>query len=134
MKLFKHKKQKQIDDIMIKEFGFKDNTMEITMQHPEFAIMTEGLVKYFKECGGVNYVEVGAYHEELGPFVITVQRKHGKTPAQLKTEAETERDKYKAQRDTLIEGVEMAIATIDDKQYPATHRALVYNLNKIKEG
>ena len=45
-----------------------------------------------------------------------------------------ERDKYKAQRDTLIEGVEMAIATIDDKQYPATHGALIAALNKIKEG
>jgi hypothetical protein len=45
-----------------------------------------------------------------------------------------ERDKYKAQRDALIDAVQMAVVAIDDKQYPAVHGELIAALNKIKEG
>ena len=112
-----NRKQKRIDSIMIKEFGYKNNTLDITMQHPEFVTLTKGLVKYFKESGGINYVEVGTYHPELGPFVVTVQRKHGKTPAQLTKEARDDRDQWKRRCEAAERLIHAMYAEDEDTVY-----------------
>lgn len=44
--------------------------------------------QYFVMYGGQNYLEVTVYHPELGPMIVSFQRVHGKTPNQLKQEAE----------------------------------------------
>jgi hypothetical protein len=73
-------------NILIREFEFKDNTTTMVLQHPEFARLAEGIVGFFKAKGGINYVATDMYHPELGFFEIIVQRKNGKTPAQLNME------------------------------------------------
>lgn len=73
-------------DIMIRELEFKDNTTTMVLQHPEFAHLAEGLVSFFEASGGINYVATDMYHPKLGFFEVTVQRKNGKTPAQLNME------------------------------------------------
>jgi hypothetical protein len=42
------------------------------------------------------------YHPSHGPLTVTIQRAKGKTPAQLKTEAEHERDHWKQQYVLLL--------------------------------
>lgn len=46
------------------------------------------MAEWFREQGGMNYVEVEAFHPEAGPLVFTMQRKDGKTPHELRREAE----------------------------------------------
>lgn len=47
------------------------------------------MAEWFKEQGGINYVEVQACHPRTGPLLFTMQRQEGKTPHELRCEAET---------------------------------------------
>jgi hypothetical protein len=81
--IFKRKKHIKM---FLKEMHFKDNTLEMRMENPEFVALTDGLVKMFKKAGGINYVSVSTYHPDLGMFEVTIQRQFGKTPSQLNIE------------------------------------------------
>ena len=48
------------------------------------------MAEWFWEQGGMNYVEVEAFHPETGPLIFTMQRKQGKTPHELRCEAEAQ--------------------------------------------
>jgi hypothetical protein len=49
--------------------------------------MTALMAGWFKETGGKNYVEMRAFHPDMGPFTMTIQRTHGKTPVEQRDEA-----------------------------------------------
>lgn len=51
-------------------------------------LLVAQLGDYFARHGGANFLELSMYHPDHGPLVLTIQRAHGKTPAQLKAEAE----------------------------------------------
>jgi hypothetical protein len=51
----------------------------------------------FKGSGAMNFLQVNMEHPEMGAFYVTIQRAEGKTPAQLKREAELERDVARAE-------------------------------------
>ena len=55
------------------------------------------LAEMFDQGDGANanYFEVGINHRKVGPMTLTVQRTEGKTPHQLRKEAEAERDALK---------------------------------------
>ena len=44
-------------------------------------LIAEHLAASFKAIGGTNYVQMELTHDELGPLVMTIQRKHGELPA-----------------------------------------------------
>lgn len=44
-------------------------------------LIAEHLAASFKAMGGENYVQMEMGHDELGPLVLTIQRKHGDLPA-----------------------------------------------------
>ena len=44
----------------------------------------------------LNYIEMRFHNEATGPLLLTLQRVNGKTPHQLRTEAEKERDILRA--------------------------------------
>jgi len=51
--------------------------------------LTVMLVEWFlKDAKAENYAELSVFHEETGPLAMTVQRIWGKTPHELKVEAE----------------------------------------------
>lgn len=54
-------------------------------------LMADAMVGYFKGTGGINYVEFKVHHPE-GDFILCVQRAAGKTPHELRCDAERERD------------------------------------------
>lgn len=67
--------------------------------------MADAMVTFFKGEGGVNYVETQVHHPEDGDFILSVQRAAGKTPHELRREAE-------GQRDTLTTAAQRAAAEL----------------------
>lgn len=51
-------------------------------------LLAASFAEQFKDAGAENYLELGFSHPSTGPLQVTIQRTHGKTPAQLKREAE----------------------------------------------
>ncbi len=79
---------------------------EMEVKDPErFFIDTVAypMVLFFKEIGGTNYLEMQVETDELGPLVLSIQKKWGKTPHELRKEAEAERDKALAEVKRLNE-------------------------------
>lgn len=50
------------------------------------------MVDLYQSVGGRNYVEMSIWTPECGALTLIIQRKEGKTPHQLRQEAEAERD------------------------------------------
>jgi len=61
------------------------------------------MAEWFREQGGINYVEVEAFHPETGPLVFTMQRKDGKTPHELRCEAEAQIERLQDELDGITE-------------------------------
>lgn len=57
-------------------------------------IFAESFAEQFRESGATNYVEMTleSNDAEIGELLVTLQRVQGKTPAQLRREAEAERN------------------------------------------
>lgn len=64
-------------------------------------MMAAAFAGQFKGAGGTNYVEFNFNHEETGPMTITMQRQAGRTPAQLRIDAERQRDELLAALESL---------------------------------
>lgn len=62
---------------------------ENRMQHPKVPLFIAELVETFKAMGATNYLSIGLDNPDIGPLELTIQRRHGKTAAQLKDEAES---------------------------------------------
>ena len=60
-------------------------------------MMQDGEGKYF------NYIEMTFDHKIAGPMTLSLQRKNGKTPNQLRKEAEARADRAEAERAAQIE-------------------------------
>lgn len=66
------------------------------------------MVGWFKDQGALNYVEQSFRHDELGAFTLHLQRKAGKTPSELREEAEERaRQARDALNDSLNENADL---------------------------
>lgn len=71
-------------DIVLKRAHFEDNTLQMTMQHPEFAVIARELTNYFREIGADNYMTLTLYDPAtLEAFELTLQRVKGRTVSQV---------------------------------------------------
>ncbi len=70
-------------------------------------VLGDNLAGYFHGAGGVNYVEMGLTSKHTGPLVLTLQRREGKTPAQVAGEALEQVRKLQAE---LLEASEKLLA------------------------
>jgi hypothetical protein len=98
-------------------------------------IFAGALAEVFDESGGVNFVEWEVMHPDKGPLVMTMQRKWGKTPAQLKTEVEGELETARAMLTDAIASRrdladELAIARAGNEQL---REALELGVKEISE-
>jgi hypothetical protein len=84
-----------------------ENGMTLGMSGNACQILAASFAGQFVGSGAVNFLEARMEHHEIGFFTVTIQRAEGKTPGQIKAEAE-------AQRDLLLQ----AMGTI--AQYPVT--------------
>lgn len=53
---------------------------EVSFQGEVVQVVAAGLAAAFKDAGGANYLALELEHEELGPLVLTMQRRWGKEP------------------------------------------------------
>jgi hypothetical protein len=63
---------------------------EIAVQAPIVMAMVEHLATTFKEMGGENYVCIEMNHDELGPMILSIQRRFGEMPAAKAARLEAE--------------------------------------------
>ncbi|MCF5912106.1 hypothetical protein [Aeromonas veronii] len=81
----------------ISQFG-ADDGINLSISGVAVQLLAASFAGQFKASGATNYLEMSGNHPETGPFTITMQRKHGLTPAQ-KLGAMTK------QRDVLLEAL-----------------------------
>lgn len=91
---------------------------------PEFAQMLAGAARgWLNDAGADNYVEV-TLGNAAERFAVCVQRVEGKTPHEMRVEAERERDEARAERDRLQGEVEYRSSAPDESALIAEGAAL----------
>ncbi|WP_368207648.1 hypothetical protein [Aeromonas sp. s12] len=81
----------------ISQFDANDG-VNLSISGVAVQLLAASFAGQFKASGATNYLEMSGNHPETGPFTITMQRKHGLTPAE-KLEAMTK------QRDVLLDAM-----------------------------
>lgn len=89
----------------ISQFDANDG-INLSISGVAVQLLAASFAGQFKASGATNYLEMSGNHPETGPFTITMQRKHGLTPAE-KLEAMTK------QRDVLLEALELSLAAME---------------------
>jgi hypothetical protein len=78
---------------------------EMVVEHPVFMLVAEFMRESFKACEGVNYVEwaMQAVKDPGEKYTLTMQRCGGKSPHELRADAERERDIARGEADRCRE-------------------------------
>lgn len=74
-----------------------DGKFTIDIQSTLVPMIAEHMAVAFKAMGGENYVQFELGHDELGPLVLTLQRKWGELPATIATRERARADKAEAE-------------------------------------
>ncbi|TNI85171.1 hypothetical protein [Aeromonas sobria] len=83
--------------------------LNISMSGLALQMLAASFAGQFKASGATNYLELSGSHPETGPFIITMQRKYGLTPAD-KLAAMTK------QRDVLLEALNGVQGVMNNSQ------------------
>lgn len=83
-----------VSQAAIRHFGVERGTASLDLTAPRklVAEMANAMAHMLDEAGATNYVEMKMIARDLMPYVITVRRHNGKTPHELRQQAERERD------------------------------------------
>ena len=83
--------KKQINDMVtptVKTFEYETGMIRVAFQQNVLIKrVSEELCRLLKGSGAVNYLEIEMQHGP-DPFIMTLQKRNGKTPHQLRVEAE----------------------------------------------
>jgi hypothetical protein len=90
------------------------NGWVMNLSHDVVPIIGDALAKSFEDHGGQNYVEFHC-QSKLGPLVLTLQRRFGKTPSQLKEAAEHESAQLRAALSEAVAALKAIIAVDEQK-------------------
>ncbi len=84
----------------LKHLSVEGGQLDITIEGARrvTALLAESLAKMFRDAGGTNYVQYEVRSGEHD-YILLLQLASGKTPHQLRQEAERERDEARADRD-----------------------------------
>lgn len=74
-----------------------DGKFTIDIQSTMIPMIAEHMAVAFKAMGGENYVQFELGHEELGPLVLTLQRKWGELPATIASREKARAEKAEAE-------------------------------------
>lgn len=88
--------------------------MSINLSGIACQVLAASFAGQFVGSQAVNYLEVHMGHPETGEFNVTIQRKEGKTPGQMKAEVEQQRDQLLAALERIINACDEC-ETDDDK-------------------
>lgn len=67
--------------MVLKHLELCDGSFDLAAQAPIVMVMVEHLAEAFKAMGGDNYVCLEMNHDELGPMILSIQRRFGEMPA-----------------------------------------------------
>ena len=112
--------QKVVDQTMLTGLTVQDGGLTMGLQGGAAGLLAEMLAQQFKDGGGINYLQLSFTSSVTFPgeaLIVTVQKCSGKTPHQLRMEAEAEaaqlredavtlraeRDNARADRNALME-------------------------------
>lgn len=88
--------EKHIDpkQVMLTGLNVHNGSFEMDLEGGPVRLFAAAFADYFKESPASNYIEMhlGSTDTEIGELVCTLQRKQGKTPGAMKSEAEAQRD------------------------------------------
>ena len=104
-------------EVMLKSLELRDGHLDLAVTHPAVMAIASELASFFKAAGGQNYVEVRMHHPDTGDLVLSVQRVLGKTPHELRKEAEVERDEARL-RTALLYGLLRDVDTYFVRKMP----------------
>lgn len=106
VKLRKLLAEKLISQTMLTGIIPNDGGMTIGLEGGACAIMADCFGEQLYTSGAVNYIEAyftSGKYPDLGHITVTVKRETGKTPHQLRLDAEGGRDRLKAECEQLSE-------------------------------
>lgn len=92
----------------ISQFDANDG-VNLSISGVAVQLLAASFAGQFKASGATNYLEMSGNHPETGPFTITMQRKHGLTPAE-KLAAMTK------QRDVLLDALNGVLGVMNNSQ------------------
>lgn len=84
--------------------GFENGAL--TLKGPLIPLLAEAMAQMLRPVGRsepANYTETSVTHEELGPLTLTLQRKTGATPHELRLAAETRADQAERRERALLD-------------------------------
>lgn len=80
---------RRMTEVRLKALEYREGgEIQMELACEVLPIISAGMVKAFKDMGGINYVEWKVGSPEIGPFTLTMQRLNGKTPGTMKAEAD----------------------------------------------
>lgn len=104
-KLRKALAQKVTSETMLRDLSVGNGSINASFEGGAVHLFVDSLANQFVESGAVNYLEMRFHSEATGPLLLTLQRVNGKTPHQLRTEAEKERDILRAKIEQMEQQV-----------------------------
>ena len=84
--------EKVTSETILRDLSVGNGSINATFEGGAVQLMVDALATQFVESGAANYIEMQFHSEATGPLLFTLQRVDGKTPHQLRAEAEQERD------------------------------------------
>jgi hypothetical protein len=100
--------QKVVDSTMLCSFTARDGGVSIGLEGGACALMAQAFAAQLYESDVVNYIEAkfeSADYPGLGEIVVTLKRESGKSPHQLRIEAETASEELKRTTKILTEAL-----------------------------
>ena len=90
----------------IKDYKIDANTtkLDLNISTDMVSIIAGYLAQWFEDNGGINYVELKMNDPRkngIGPFLLTMQRRYGETPHNLRVKAELELSNLKLELEQL---------------------------------
>lgn len=83
--------------------GLENGTL--TLKGPLIPLLAEAMAQMLRPAGAAgaaNYAETAVTHEELGPLTLTLQRRTGATPHELRLAAETRAEQAERRERALL--------------------------------
>lgn len=92
--------EKFSSETLLTHLHAQGGSLEMEIQNGPAAALAEYFIHLYREVGGTNYIEIAfnATPDEVPErYTVRVQREMGKTPHELRTEAEADRDRLTAE-------------------------------------
>ena len=93
--------QKVTSETILRDLNVGNGSINASFEGGAVHLFVDALANQFVESGAANYLEMQFHSEATGPLLLTLQRVNGKTPHQLRTEAEKERDTLQAKVEVM---------------------------------